>query len=108
VDAGLVINPDGLANQIEGGIIQSASWTTKEQVRFDRNGVTSRDWDTYPILRFSEVPLVEVAVLARPNEPPLGAGEASQGPASAAIANAVYRATGKRVRDLPITPDRLT
>ena len=107
VDAGLVINPDGLANQIEGGIIQSASWTTKEQVRFDRHGVTSRDWDTYPILRFSEVPLVEVAVLDRPDEPPLGAGEASQGPASAAIANAVYRATGKRVRDLPITPDRL-
>ncbi len=107
VDAGQVVNPDGLRNQIEGGVIQSASWTLKEQVAFDRRRVTSRDWDTYPILRFPEAPVVDVVLRDRPDEPPLGAGEAAQGPAAAAIANAVFHATGKRVRDLPITPDKL-
>ena len=80
VDAGLIINPDGLINQIEGGIIQSASWTLHEQVRFDRNGITSRDWASYPIMTMPDVPKVETVLFNRPNDRPLGAGEASQGP----------------------------
>ena len=107
VDVGLAINPDGVANQIEGGAIQAASWTLKEQVRFDRTRITSSSWDDYPILRFSEVPAVEVELLARPQEPSLGAGEAAQGPTAAAIANAVFDALGVRVRDLPITPEHI-
>jgi len=107
VDVGLAINPDGVANQIEGGAIQAASWTLKEQVRFDRTRITSSSWDDYPILRFSEVPAVEVELLARPQAPSLGAGEAAQGPTAAAIANAVFDALGVRVRDLPITPERI-
>lgn len=103
IDAGEVINPDGLKNQTEGGLTQSASWTMQEQVRFGREGVTSRDWDSYPIARFTDAPDVEVAVIDRPDQPPLGAGEAAQGPASAAIANAYYRASGRRSRDLPLS-----
>ena len=106
-DIGLVINPDGAINQIEGGVIQSSSWTVKEQLRLGDTGVESRDWATYPILTFSEAPKVEVVLMEQPNEPALGAGEASQGPTAAAIANAVASATGKRVRDLPLTPERL-
>jgi CO/xanthine dehydrogenase Mo-binding subunit len=106
-DAGLIINPDGLNNQIEGGIIQSTSWTLHEAVRFDKNGIVSRDWASYPILTMPEVPKVEVALINRPNEKPLGSGEGSQGPAGAAIANAFASATGKRLRDLPLTPDRV-
>jgi CO/xanthine dehydrogenase Mo-binding subunit len=106
-DSGLIINPDGLANQIEGGIIQSTSWTLHEEVKFDRNGVKSRDWLTYPILTMPEVPKVEVELINRPDERPLGAGEASQGPAAAAIANAFAAATGKRMRELPLTPERV-
>jgi nicotinate dehydrogenase subunit B len=106
-DAGLVINPDGLANQIEGGAIQATSWTLKEQVRFDRRGVISDTWETYPILRFSEVPSVEVRVLDRPHEPSLGAGEASQGPTAAAIANALRDALGVRVRQLPLSAENI-
>jgi CO/xanthine dehydrogenase Mo-binding subunit len=107
VDAGEVINPDGLANQVEGGAVQATSWTLKEAVRFDRTRLTSDSWETYPILRFSEVPVVEVEVIARPDVRPVGAGEAAHGPTVAAIANAVYDALGVRVRDLPITRDRL-
>jgi len=106
VDIGLVINPDGAINQIEGGVIQSSSWTLKEQVLLGRTGVESIDWASYPILTFPEVPLVEVVLMEQPNEPSLGAGEASQGPTAAAIANAVASATGKRIRDLPLTPAR--
>ena len=102
IDAGEIINPDGLINQTEGGMIQSASWTLQEQVRFDDHGITSTNWDSYPIYRFSQVPEVEVAVIARPKEEPLGAGEAAQGPAAGAIANAVSRALGRRVRSLPV------
>jgi CO/xanthine dehydrogenase Mo-binding subunit len=102
IDAGEVINLDGIKNQIEGGMIQSASWTLKEQVRFNEKQITSRDWDTYPIFRFNDIPEVEVAVLDHPAEKALGAGEAIQGPAAAAIANAVYHSTGKRIRSLPI------
>ena len=103
IDAGEVINIDGIKNQTEGGMIQSASWTIKEQVKFDGKRITSSDWGAYPILRFNETPEVEVEVLNRPDEEALGAGEAAQGPASAAIVNAIYRANGKRVRDLPVT-----
>ncbi|MBO0872963.1 MAG: xanthine dehydrogenase family protein molybdopterin-binding subunit [Pseudonocardia sp.] len=107
VDAGLVINPDGLANQIEGGAIQATSWTLKEQVRFDRRGILSDTWETYPILRFSEVPPVEVRLLDRPHEPSLGAGEAAQGPTAAAIGNALRDALGVRVRRLPLTAENI-
>jgi CO/xanthine dehydrogenase Mo-binding subunit len=104
VDAGLVVNPDGLVNQIEGGIIQSASWTLKEYVGFNRQRITTRSWADYPILTFPEVPAVEVHLIDRPDERSLGTGEGSQGPAVAAIANAIYHATGARLRDLPFTP----
>jgi len=107
VDAGQTVNPDGLANQIEGGIIQSTSWTLHEAVRFDRNGITSRDWSSYPILTMPEVPKVEVELIDRPDEKSLGAGEASSGPAVAAIANAFAHATGKRLRDLPFDSERV-
>ncbi len=103
VDAGLIINPDGLIAQIEGGIIQSASWTLKEHVGFNRQRITTRSWADYPILTFPEVPAVEVHLINRPDERSLGTGEGSQGPAVAAIANAVFHATGARLRDLPFT-----
>jgi len=107
VDSGQVINPDGLTNQIEGGIVQSTSWTLHEAIRFDRNGITSRSWSSYPILTMPEAPHVEVELIDRPNEMPLGSGEGSQGPAAAAIANALAHATGKRLRELPLTPERV-
>jgi CO/xanthine dehydrogenase Mo-binding subunit len=107
VDAGLVINPDGVINQIEGGIVQSISWTLKEQVVFDGGRVTTRTWEEYPILRFDEVPELEVELIERPDCPPLGVGEAAQGPAAAAVANAVARALDFRIRDLPITRERI-
>jgi CO/xanthine dehydrogenase Mo-binding subunit len=107
VDAGLAVNPDGVVNQIEGGIIQSASWTLKEALRFDRAGVKTRGWADYPILRFSEVPAVEVEVIQLPAERSLGVGEGSQGPAAGAIANAFAAATGRRLRDIPFTPERV-
>jgi CO/xanthine dehydrogenase Mo-binding subunit len=106
-DAGQVIDPSGLANQLEGGLIQSASWTLKEEVRFDRVRVTSTDWEGYPILRFPEVPTVETILIDRPGEPYLGSGEAAQPPTPAAIANAVFDAVGARLRDIPFTPERL-
>jgi len=94
-------------NQIEGGMIQSTSWTLHEAIRFDRNGITTRDWSGYPILTMPEVPEVDVALIDRPDEKPLGAGEASQGPMAAAIANAFAHATGRRLRDLPFSPERV-
>jgi CO/xanthine dehydrogenase Mo-binding subunit len=107
VDVGEAINPDGVINQIEGGAIQATSWVLKEQVRFDRERITSNAWSSYPILRFSEVPEVQVEVIARPEMEPVGAGEAAHGPATAAIANAVFDCLGVRVRNLPITRDSL-
>ena len=107
VDAGQIVNPDGLTNQIQGGIIQSTSWTLHEQVRFNRDGITSRDWQGYPILTMPEVPHVAVELIDRPSEKSLGAGEGAQGPAVAAIVNAFANATGKRIRELPLTPDRV-
>jgi CO/xanthine dehydrogenase Mo-binding subunit len=106
-DAGQIVNPDGLTNQIQGGIIQSTSWTLHEQVRFNRDGITSLDWQGYPILTMQEVPHVAVELIDRPSEKSLGAGEGAQGPAVAAIVNAFANATGKRIRELPLTPNRV-
>lgn len=107
VDVGEAINPDGVINQIEGGAIQATSWVLKERVRFDRQRITSTTWGSYPILRFSEVPDVQVELIQRSDSEPLGAGEAAHGPVTAAIANAVFDALGVRVRNLPITRDSL-
>jgi nicotinate dehydrogenase subunit B len=107
VDVGEAINPDGVINQIEGGAIQATSWVLKERVRFDHSRITSNSWSAYPILRFSEVPEVQIEIIARPDMEPVGAGEAAHGPVAAAIANAVFDALGVRVRNLPITRDNL-
>jgi CO/xanthine dehydrogenase Mo-binding subunit len=107
VDVGEAINPDGVINQIEGGAIQATSWVLKERVRFDRAHITSTSWTEYPILTFSEVPAVDVEVIQRPETEPVGAGEAAHGPVTAAIANAVHDCLGVRVRDLPITRDKI-
>jgi nicotinate dehydrogenase subunit B len=107
VDAGLVINPDGVINQIEGGIVQAISWTLKEHVDFERGRVTTNSWKDYRILGFEEAPEIEVKLIESPDFPPLGVGEASCGPAGAAVANAVSRALDLRIRDLPITRDRI-
>jgi CO/xanthine dehydrogenase Mo-binding subunit len=106
-DAGEVVDPSGLANQLEGGFIQAASWTLKEEVTFDDTRVTSLDWRTYPILTFPEVPQIETILIDRPGSPYLGAGEAVQGPTPAAIGNAVFAATGLRLRQTPFTPARV-
>src|SRR6185312_2612808 len=103
VDVGEAINPDGVANQIEGGAIQATSWVLKERVRFDSERITSNSWTDYPILRFSEVPKVDVEVIQRPEIDPVGAGEAALGPVTAAIGNAVFDCLGIRVRKLPMT-----
>jgi nicotinate dehydrogenase subunit B len=108
VDSGQVVNPDGLINQIEGAIMQSMSWTLYESVTFDDTRITSVDWQTYPILRFDAVPdSIEVHVINRPGQPFLGSGETGQGPAAASIANAIANATGKRLRNLPLTRKRI-
>lgn len=87
--------------------MQSASWTLKERVVFDDTGVTSVDWESYPILTFPEIPEIETVLLDRPGEPYLGSGEATQGPTPAAIANAVFEATGLRLRRIPFTPEQV-
>ena len=109
IDAGLAINPDGLINQTEGGIIQSASWTLKEQIRYDRERIVTRGWDDYPILTFAEAPRSRgdghrTAPASRRSAP----GKAAQGPTAAAIANAVYNALGVRLRDMPFTRERVS
>lgn len=106
-DSGHPVSPDGIINQIEGGLIQSLSWTLKEEVKFDQTRVLSSDWASYPILTFGEVPPVENIVMDRPGDPYLGTGEASQGPTGAAVANAIADATGVRMRRVPFTPDRV-
>jgi CO/xanthine dehydrogenase Mo-binding subunit len=105
-DAGLLVNPDGVINQLEGGIIQAASWVLKEQVRFD-NGVASFDWETYPVLKFSEVPEIDIELINTKDEVPLGAGEVTGGPTAAAIGNAVSHALGTRIREMPLTRERI-
>ena len=106
VDVGTAINPDGVANQIEGGAIQSLSWTLRERIRFDRRRVTSDTWESYPILKFSDIPAVDVVVLPS-DEPSVGAGEASVGPTAAALGNAIAAAVGVRVRDMPLTSEAI-
>ncbi|WP_411034057.1 molybdopterin cofactor-binding domain-containing protein [Shinella sp. BYT-45] len=108
IDSGEIVNPDGIRNQTEGGILQSISWTLYEQVTFDRTRITSADWSSYPILRFASVPdSVEVHIVERPGEPFLGTGEAAQGPTAAAVGNAIRNATGRRLYDLPLTRERV-
>jgi CO/xanthine dehydrogenase Mo-binding subunit len=106
-DAGLVINPDGARNQLEGGAIQGISWALKEQVQMAGEGITSLDWDSYPVLRFSEVPEIETSLIDRPDEPSLGIGECALGPTAAAIGNAVAQALGTRIHDMPFTRARI-
>jgi CO/xanthine dehydrogenase Mo-binding subunit len=108
VDAGQPVNPDGIRNQIEGGIVQSISWTSREAVTYDPNHRTSFDWSSYPILRFLDVPnSVEVHVVDRPGLPFLGTAEAAQGPTSAALANALSDAAQIRLRDMPLSPEKV-
>ncbi|MGH8703422.1 MAG: molybdopterin cofactor-binding domain-containing protein [Burkholderiales bacterium] len=107
IDAGLIINPDGIANQTEGGIIQTVSWALKEAVQYDRSRILTSNWNDYPILTFEEAPQIEVTLINRPELPPLGAGEGAQGPTAAAIANAIHNALGVRLRDMPFTRERV-
>jgi nicotinate dehydrogenase subunit B len=106
-DSGLMINPDGVRHQIHGNIIQSTSRALMEEVSFDRNAVTSREWGAYPIITFPDIPDIDVVMLPRPDQPPLGVGESASVPSAAAIANAIYDATGVRFRELPFTPERI-
>jgi nicotinate dehydrogenase subunit B len=107
IDVGRVINPDGVKNQIEGGVVQALSWALKERVMFDRKQIATRGWQDYPILSFAEVPPIDVVALERPDQASLGAGECSLGPTGAALANAVANAVGVRLRDLPLTPEKV-
>jgi CO/xanthine dehydrogenase Mo-binding subunit len=107
-DCGLIINPDGVKNQIEGNVVQTISRALKEEVRMDAAGVQSRDWASYPILRFSEVPeAIEIALINRPDQLSVGAGEPAACPVPAALANAIFAATGARVRAYPLLPERV-
>jgi nicotinate dehydrogenase subunit B len=107
IDAGQVIHRDGLINQIEGGIVQAASWTLKEAAGWSEDGFAVRSWADYPILTFSEIPAIEISIVERPGEASLGAGECAAGPVAAAIGNAVAHALGARIRDMPLTPARI-
>jgi nicotinate dehydrogenase subunit B len=106
-DCGLVVNPDALKNQIEGSIVQGLSKMLFEEVKFDRSRVTSVDWTTYPVIRFPDVPPIEVALIDLPNQPLMGAGEASLPPVGGALANAIFDAAGVRMRTVPFTPARV-
>jgi len=106
-DSGQIVNPDGITNQLEGAFLQAASWTLKEQVGFDKDGITSLDWNSYPILRFHDAPKVDIVLIDRPGESYLGVGEGALGPIPAAIANAVFDAAGIRLRLIPFTPERV-
>jgi nicotinate dehydrogenase subunit B len=106
-DAGLMINPDGVRHQLHGNVVQSISRVLKEKVTFDSTAVTSRDWGGYPILTFPELPKTQSVLMPRPDDPPVGAGESVSVPSAAAIANAIFDATGVRFREVPFTPDRI-
>jgi CO/xanthine dehydrogenase Mo-binding subunit len=106
-DAGQIVNPDAVSSQLEGVFVQSASWTLREPVNFDRRGIISIDWHSYPILRFRDSPEIETILLNQPGQPYLGIGEGAQGPVPAAIANAVFDAVGIRLRRIPFTPGRV-
>jgi CO/xanthine dehydrogenase Mo-binding subunit len=107
IDCGCIINPDGVMNQIQGGLVQAISWALKEQVTHDTTRITSRDWESYPILTFSEVPEMVIELINQPDQESLGVGEGVTGPVAPAIGNAIYNAMGIRVRDLPLTPERI-
>ena len=107
IDCGCIVNPDGVLNQIQGGIVQATSWALKEQVKHDTTRITSRTWEDYPILTFSEVPKMEIEFINRPQEESLGVGEGVTGPIAPAIGNAIFNAMGIRMRDLPMTPERI-
>src|SRR5262249_27064271 len=106
-DSGLMINPDGVRHQIEGNVIQSTSRALMEEVSFDRGAVAAREWGAYPIIKFPDVPEIDVLMLPRQDQPPLGVGESASVPSAAAIANAIFDATGVRFRDPPFTPERI-
>jgi nicotinate dehydrogenase subunit B len=106
-DCGLIVNPDGLKNQIEGNIIQGVSRALMEEVQFDSTGQKNLDWDSYPVIRFNQVPDVEIVLINRPEMQPLGGGEPSIVPITAAIGNAIFDATGVRLRRVPFTPERV-
>jgi nicotinate dehydrogenase subunit B len=106
-DCGLIVNPNGVHNQIEGNVIQALSRALKEEVRFDPRGQTTVDWEGYPLLTFSEVPELEIVLINRADEPSVGAGEPTTVTVAAAVANAVYAATRARLRRVPFTPDRV-
>jgi CO/xanthine dehydrogenase Mo-binding subunit len=106
-DCGLIVAPDGVRSQVEGSILQTLSRVLMEEVKFDRARVTSVDWASYPIMRFSQVPRLEIELIDRPTEKPVGAGEASTAPVGAALGNAVFDATGVRLRTIPFTPERV-
>jgi CO/xanthine dehydrogenase Mo-binding subunit len=107
VDPGLAISPDGVRNQIEGGMIQAVSWTLMEETRFGDGAVAVKSWDDYPIARFSDVPEIQIDIVSSQDDRPLGVGEAATGPTAAAVANAVAHALGVRMRDLPLTRERI-
>ena len=106
-DVGEIIDRQGVMSQLEGGLLQASSLTLYEKVGYDRVGITSRDWESYPILRFDNAPEIETVLIERPGDPFLGVGEAAIGPTAGAIANAIYDTTGLRVRHVPFTPDAL-
>jgi nicotinate dehydrogenase subunit B len=106
-DCGQIISLDGVRSQVEGSILQTISRTLFEEVKFDQKRVTSTDWASYPILTFPDVPELKIDLIDRPNLPPIGAGEASTTPVAAALANAVFDATGVRLRTVPFTPQRV-
>ncbi|MDF0546096.1 molybdopterin-dependent oxidoreductase [Sphingobium sp. H39-3-25] len=106
-DSGMMINPEGVRHQIEGNVLQSTSRSLMERVTFDETAVTNRNWGTYPILKFTEAPVIDVVMMPRPLDPPLGVGESASVPSAAAIANAVFDATGVRFREFPLTPERV-
>jgi CO/xanthine dehydrogenase Mo-binding subunit len=106
-DCGLIVNPDGLKNQIEGNVLQAVSRALMEEVKFDSTGQKNLDWDSYPVIRFQQIPDVEIVLKDRPDMQPLGGGEPSIVPVTAAIANAIFDATGARMRQVPFTPERV-
>jgi nicotinate dehydrogenase subunit B len=106
-DSGLMINPDGVRHQIHGNVVQSTSRALMEEVAFDRISVATREWGAYPIIKFPDVPKIDVLMLPRQDQPPLGVGESASVPSAAAIANAIFDATGVRFRELPFTPERI-
>jgi CO/xanthine dehydrogenase Mo-binding subunit len=106
-DCGIIVNPDGVRNQIEGNVVQGCSRALMEEVNFDSAGVKNLNWNTYPIIKFSEVPAVDIVLINHPELPPMGAGEASTTAVAAAIGNAIFDAIGVRLRQVPFTPGRL-